>query len=259
MKKITILLVMFALLTPFLFAQELGLSVGAELGLFNATEANDEDRVFGITPFIEYNNSIDVLDLYARAKWWLLFDDPMAQNPEIELEAAYNIDMGPGVLAIVLWNESYMYISDGDSSYDGYVEPSVRYTISGDFGDLSFQPGFGLWYEKDEDAQFDISFGIGYYNPIGFGINAKIFYNISKGPEEFREYRVLPYYETGPFYFEIDFRAYGQKFDSISMWPYIEYAVTDRISVWAWLEIENLAKDGSDVSLTPVIGAAWKF
>jgi len=246
------------MLTAFVVAEDLiGLELGAELGMDNVTGANGGDAAFTFTPWVQYMNSFDALDIYARAKWWFTFDDPMYQSPEFEIEGAYNIDAGPGILSIVLWNETAMKICDGESTYGGYLEPSVKYALSGDFGTVFFQPGFGIFYDKDVDAQYDIAFKVGYSNPIGFGIDFKAFYNVSGGAEEMREYRLLPYYENGPLYFEVDIRTDGE-FDVINMWPYVSYAVTDRITVWTWVGFEGIGGDG-DVVVTPIIGASYKF
>ena len=150
MKKLAIIFLLLTMLTAFVVAEDLiGLELGAELGMDNVTGANGGDAAFTFTPWVQYMNSFDALDIYARAKWWFTFDDPMYQSPEFEIEGAYNIDAGPGILSIVLWNETAMKICDGESTYGGYLEPSVKYALSGDFGTVFFQPGFGIFYDKD--------------------------------------------------------------------------------------------------------------
>ena len=263
MKKITILLVMFAFLASFAVAQNIGLEVGAELGMDNITEGNDKDSTFIAAPTLIYANTFDALDVWARLRFRLWFvEDNFTMTPYLELNAGYSIPLGPGTLRIGLWDELLITIpEEGDNVTWGYIEPTVRYSYTADFGTIHAQPSVGIEHLTDFDSQIDVNFQVGYFNPIGFGINAKMYLNVSNGVEEMKEIRFLPYYVNGPIYAEVDVRIGNPGSglgDSYIICPYFSYQITSQLRAWAWVWITGAEAD-DDVQMWPTIGAAWKF
>ncbi|MCL1818710.1 MAG: hypothetical protein FWG35_07250, partial [Spirochaetaceae bacterium] len=70
MKKILVVLLLVAAVSGFATAEELGLTVGAEV--WN-TPGKDEydDNSFSLGPFAEFEKSIDIVDVYLKGQYMI--------------------------------------------------------------------------------------------------------------------------------------------------------------------------------------------
>ena len=252
MKKLTIILLILTMLTAFVVAEDLlGLDVGGEIDFGDVAD----EVIFGFGPVIRYSNSFDNIDLYFKGKYLFAFDDPLIQKPYLEAIITYNLPVGPGTLSFIGWTVNDFIISDGESTYEGFFEPSVKYAQEFDFGTLFLQPGFSVWYYDEADTLSNLSLNLGYYNK-GFGVELKGWYNIDPIKEMWM-YELFLTYETGPFYMELDIYT-DKEFDSFDLFPYIEFSITDRISIWGGINFGNIGGEG-DATVSPYIGAFYKF
>ena len=207
MKRILVVLMLLLAMGGFAVAEDLGLSIGAEL--WNSPgKDNYDNNSFGIGPFAELEKSIDIIDLYFKGQYLINLDKKKNQAFYLEEMITFNLGQaGPGSLSLTLDNynlfatminkkydnnsiyahkfypvNDYIYIDNGDSvkKITGYFEPSASYEIEA----LKIMAGLPIGYSptgSNYPAEFiDLYGGLGYSHESGFGIEARAYCNLSK-------------------------------------------------------------------------------
>jgi hypothetical protein len=234
-----------------------GISAGLELG---AGDVADK-AVFSIMPNIVYEKSFDALDVFGELDYTAALDDPLVQELYLEEEVGYNLQLAePSVLSFIVNNQNTFFLSpelEEGTTHLGVIEPSLKYTHTFGFGDLSGQAGFPIDYlsgVKDEIAA-------GMYIKAGwaskFGLGIELTGNMALHPEsDFSGYGLLVSYERGIFYGEVEVNA-GKEFKDFEILP--EFDITlGSLTLIARMELYKF--DGvDDWVVMPFIGASYSF
>jgi hypothetical protein len=263
MKRIVLMLLVLTAAAGFTAAQDegIGLSAGLELGL-GIVAAEVE---FGLSPFLEYENSFfdGALDLSAALAYGLVFSDPVAQGIEMEEELAYNLSLaGTSVLSFILNNSNGFVLSpreDDSNNLEGVLSPGIKFNQTLGFGDLFARVDFPLTYvqpERGAEFEFGIDLGLGWASTFGLGIEVTE-HNVILPEGVYGGIDLTASYEYGPIYAELAIGA-PPEFEGISISPAFEYTF-NAFTFYASLEFADINVEGADVSISPAIGVKFSF
>ena len=201
MKKILVCLLLAAALCGFAVAEEMGLSIGAEV--WN-TPGKDlyGDNTFSFGPFAEFEKSFSSVDLYLKGQYLVNLDDETNQALYLEEKLTFNLGKaGPGSLSLSLGNynllgtkidkdekwhyfyppNDYLYVdASGNKKITGVFSPSAAYALAPlTFSagvDIGYAPGGSAYMGEYVDAYGKVEFA----HESGLGFDAVAYYNISK-------------------------------------------------------------------------------
>ena len=278
MKKILVVLLLVAAISGFAVAEELGLTVGAEL--WN-TPGKDQygDNTFSLGPFAEFEKSIDIVDVYLKGQYMINFDDEKNQALYLEEQVTFNLGaVGPGSLSLTLnnynlfgtviddevqWWGVYFYPPNDGIHVDngsvkrvtGVFEPSASYEVD----NFSFGAGLPIGYSPSGKefygGQYVDLFGqFGFAHESGIDFGVKAFFNLSKewdakddkSRDNFYEFDIfLTYAKKGVFTasLEIDFPKDedGKFMKNYSFIPGIEVYV-QQFALYGKVQIDYTSK-----------------
>jgi hypothetical protein len=235
----------------------IGLSLGLELGAGNVAE----EAVFSLTPNVVYENSFDALDLFGELDYTIEFDDPTIHELYFEVELGYNLQLtDPGVLSIIVNNNNTFQLSpalEEGETYEGVVEPALKYTHTLDFGDLYVQAGLPFYYLtgfKDETAM-ELYGTLGWASTFGLGLEFTGTMGI-KPESEFAGFGCLVSYEQDIFYGEVEVVT-DKEFKYLQIKPEIDLT----FAPWTLIvRAEFYKRDGiDDWAVRPFIGGKYSF
>jgi hypothetical protein len=200
MKKRISLMILAALFASALLAAEESTlyTVGVEGDLNNVAESESAIKDYQpitITPFLEYDNSLNDMSVYVYFGVPIEFTSENAYFDkdgngaksavalELEENISYGLSVGSGTLTFALDNDNVLKLSPVQdvskvTTLDGTIEPSIQYEfpLAGTFGATIKLPiGYAtagiLEEERDNyEASFDLGWVLDWESEFGFGI-----------------------------------------------------------------------------------------
>jgi hypothetical protein len=251
------------LICAFAMAQEedegIGLSPKLEVGFGDVAA----EAVISLSPGVEYEKSFGDLDVFAELDYLLTLADPDATHDiYLEVELGYNLSLGEAsVLSFIVNNTNEYFrlspeLADGET-HKGTLEPSLKFTQTLGFGDLSAQAGFPIEYltgVKDADPNIEAYLTLGWASTFGLGV--ELTPKLALSPEsDYAKTGLLLSYEKSLFYGEVEVTT-DKEFKSFEIKPEIDIA----LAAWTfYVKAEIGIPDGEDVSFSPAIGAKYSF
>ena len=268
MKKLLIVFIALIFISPFIMAEDLGLTVGLEFTIENVHRENDGDMEPYLGPFIIYEESFldDALDIYAELSLWVGFFDDNPVDLYFNLAAAYNLFLSPAsTLSFLLENEvDTLLISprpDEGSGVRSIFKPGIRFNQNMDFGDLYAQALFPITYlnyYSDADTEVALEATLGWESNFGFALSFTPVFNLS--PESGYEHvEILASYGTDAVYIGVEviipneFNDYG-----LTITPEVIFNITDSFSAYLRCEVARVGID-EDMILAPAVGVMFSF
>jgi hypothetical protein len=226
---------------------------------------------------MEFEKSFGNLDVFAELDYIATFSDPAAHDIYEEIELGYNFSFGEAsVLSIIVNNNNTFFLSPslGDNDHhEGTLEPSLLFTQTLSFGDLSAQLGFPINYlgGRGESASIDpdtleiipgeeAETSVEAYLTLGwastFGLGVELTGTLALSPEsEYAKTGLVLSYEKSLFYGEVEFVA-DKEFKNFEINPEIDIS----LSAWTlYVKAEIGIPDEGDASFAPAIGAKYSF
>jgi hypothetical protein len=250
------------LICSFAAAQEdggIGLTPKLEVGFGNVAE----EAVISLSPGVEFEKSFGDLDVSAELDYIITLEDPDTTHElYAEIEVGYNFSFGEASVLSVSVNNTNETIKIApepeDAAYhNGELDPSLKFTQTLGFGDLSGQIGFPIAYltgVKDADAEIGAYLTLGWASSFGLGL--EVTGNLALSPEsEYTETGILISYEKDLFYGEVEITA-DKEFKTFGITPEVD------ISIAAWtfyVKAEIGIPDEGDTKFSPAIGAKYSF
>jgi len=286
MKKLIISLFVLALSANFAAAQDegidsdegIGLSVGLEFGLENATKANDSDMNPYLMPLLIYENSFldDALDVYAELNYTFGFtkepnedgDEVNPQSMYVDLMIGYNLGLGSAsTLSFIVENEFDEFIiapkSSESNAITGIFTPAVKFNQDLDIGGLFAQVGAPITYmqyEKDADTAIGLDFTLGWNSTFGLGIEAKICSLLIPDDDPgYTGLEVIVSYEQGPVYAEVETIVPKEiSKEGATVTPEFDYSIKN-FTFYVKSEFALIGIDDGDVIISPGLGVKYRF
>jgi hypothetical protein len=273
------------LICSFAVAQEedegIGLTAKAEFGIDDLTEADDA-KTFIIIPGLEYENSFldDALDVFAEADYKIGI--PSADGGDtlhalyLEEEVGYNLGLGDALtLSIILNNQNTFLVSPklstGYKSFDGILEPSLKFAYGADFGEIWVQAGFPVGYAApDEDFEgwgvssdggdtaIDAYLTLGWASTFGLGV--ELTPNLALSPEKgYAGFDILVNYENDTIYAEVEVNLPKEiDVEGITVTPEFDYSV-NAFTFYVKSEFGGIGIKEGDITVAPALGIKYSF
>jgi hypothetical protein len=262
MRKFLALFLALSLVGGVAFAQDLGMTAGAEFGITDLDEAGDTAY---LRPFFIYENDtlVDGLELYAEIGVPFWINPEFWMGVDLTLKGTYHLNLSAlppaGTLSIILESQTAMIAVDDtwagaliDSA--SVLVPGIRYTHELDnlslYGQIDVP--FLLFSGTDGVDPFDfvgLDFTLGFFTDFGFGLELTIENWITWEDESsFFDYvYVTPFYEAGPLYAEVSFAIPtfedGFKTDGLSITPEVQYLIMDNLQAFLNFTISGIGSD----------------
>ena len=276
MKKLLVLFLMLAMLTIYAAAEDegIGLSVGLEFGIYDASKKTGDEMYPYLAPMVIYENSFldGALDLFVELDY--IFnttkgtnqdgDEVFPQDLYFGLSLGYNLFLGEAsTLSFILDNEiDTLTISprfDDSNNINGILIPSVKFNQTLDFGDLYAQvdlPINYVTYVKDNDLGLDLDFTFGWQSNFGLGLMFAEHNNI-KPKAGYAGFDMIVSYENGPVYFEVEVDTYNETGAGITIAPEFDFFFNS-FTFYTNCIFDGIGGDG-DVIISPAIGVKFSF
>jgi hypothetical protein len=252
------------LICSFAMAQEedgIGLTPKVEVGFGDVAA----EAVISLSPGVEYEKSFGDLDVFAELDYLLTLADPDATHDiYLEVELGYNLSLGDAsVLSFIVNNTNDFRLSPelaAGTTHNGTLEPSVKFTQTLGFGDISAQAGFPIGYltgEEDADPSIDAYLTLGWASTFGLGV--ELTPNLALSPEsDYAGFDILVSYETGLIYAEVEVNLPKEiDVSGITVTPEFDYSF-NAFTFYIKSEFGGIGTDG-DISVSPAIGAKYSF
>ena len=292
MKKFLILFAAFLLAAGFVMADDLGITVGLEFGIYNVNESNGGIRETWIpgpnggnrdpwlNPFASFGgNYLDgALGFFTKVAYQTNFYkgdlEYIPAGLYFDIALTYNLFLSAdSTLSFTVENEmDRLMMTNRPESEDGsglasIFSPAIKFDQAvqgaGDFYiDLKF-PITYLAYYKDVDTAVDFEPTLGWNSSFGLGLWVREVLNL-KVPEGAKsghsEIDVCLSYTKGPFYAEVeaDFRKVIYD-DGICITPLVQYSFIPGLKAWLKCEIDAIGADSIDAVISPAMGVSFSF
>jgi len=259
-----ILVLILVLLVPFSFtmAQDgsLGFTAGVELEL---PAINNEFTLYA-TPFIEYDNSLGNLDIWARAGIGLgiIDNNNFPVDLTVEFQPWFNLSLGENsTLSFGIYGGLRFQISPStDDGFSFGLEPMVKYNQNltlGDFYGILGLPIDPVIPFKD-DASFGLNLTLGWASTFGLGIEFSPHFNIlPEGVEFFDSLDFLVSFEINPVYAELVVSISNDIDDGITFSPYFEFGL-DKMAFYLGADIAGIGSS-ADAEINLILGFKYSF
>ena len=281
MKKLFIVLPVMLLAAYFSVTadeyDDMGLSLGLEIGAVNITKADEEEREPYLMPMIIYKRALldGALDVFAELDYTFGFTKTLdgdgkevyPQLMYLDLLIAYNMGLGEAsTLSFILENEidelTIVPRFKDNNGITGIFTPAVNFNQAFDFGDLYARVGSPITYiqdEKDADTLVGLDFTLGFYSAFGLGLEAKALTLLAPG--ESRGYlglEALVTFETGPVYFEVLAEIPKDiSEDGVTVTPEFDFYFGN-FTFYTYCEFTGIGTGGS-IGISPAIGFKYSF
>jgi len=231
MKKLIVLFcVQTFLISGFVAAQEIGITVGTEVGIGNINKANDGDMWPYIKPTLSYYHYFldGKLGVYAELNYTFGFVEELdyewnkvfPQSLSFDANVSYNLDLsGTSKLTFYLENnnDSITIAPDDGKSIkersDGVLKPSVLFSQKFEFGGILAKLGTPIYYLKrgyKGDLPIGLNVAIGWKSPFGLAVGAELL--VALMPSVFHGYREITFLasydsKTVPIYTQVEVKV----------------------------------------------------
>ena len=275
MKKLLVFFCVFALAGGFAAAQDLGLSVGLELGVENVTKANDGDMVPYVSPMVIYENSLfnGILDIYTELDYTFqltdIDDKEITQDLYFNIGLGFNLSLGKAsTLTFLVENENELAVFP-DAGYEqftdrltGLVKPGIRFTqdladIGGIFAQVDVPVAYFPW---NDDPAVGLEASLGWDSVSGLGFMAKgLMALLPKDDLDFLGVEIVISFENNAFYAELEMDIPKEiNLDGLTFIPEIEYTF-GKLTLYAYCEIDGIGIKDSDIGISPALGVKFNF
>jgi hypothetical protein len=285
-------LIVFFCVQVFLFsfsvsAEDLGISVGTEVGVGNINKANGGDMWPFIKPLITYYHSFGDVDVYSELHYTFgfikEFDDKgekvFPQSLSFDLGVSYNLKLNnASVLTFMLENRNSEIAIAPNFGYDkikdritGNIRPSIKFSQRLGSGGIIAKIGFPIFYLRrsyNGDLPIvGIEIANGWKSPFGLGIGSELLTGLS--PEAFHgyfEHGLIVSYDskTVPIYTELELKIPNEvKSRGFTVTPKL-YLFFNPFRFTLNCTFGNIAAKNQNgknlnISISPTLGASYNF
>jgi hypothetical protein len=275
MKKMLVLFAVLILAGGFAFAQDIGLSVGAEFGVEDINKPNGMNPNPYLKPMLIFERSFGDLDIYAELNYTYgftkVFDGNVDHGNEVNpqelyfgLELGYNLGIGPtSTISVLLANENTFQIApkidEFMDSFKGVFKPGVKLTQGLYAGDIYAQADLPITYRNLYSGVVDeftsgLDLSIGWDSNSGFGAKLKAYNLLTPDSDWFTLFDILLSYETDSFYGEVLAEIPRELKDEggATITPRVEYNF-GKFTFYGLCKFAGLGSD-LDVGISPGLG-----
>jgi len=233
MKKLIVLFyILIFLISGFVAAQEdIGVTVGMEVGVGNINKANGGDMWPYIKPTVSYFHSFldGKVGVYAELDYTFGFvKEPdyewkkvFPQSLSFDTNVSYNLGLSStSMLTFYLENNNENIMIAPDIGYDsvqdridGVLKPSVQFSQKLEFGGILAKLGSPIYYLKrgyKGDLPIGLSIAFGWKSPFGLAVGAELL--VALTPSVFHGYHELAFIasydsKTVPIYAQLEVKV----------------------------------------------------
>jgi hypothetical protein len=255
-KKFFVLLCVLVLVTGFVVADDIGLTVAADFSIDNLTKANDDGMGPYLTPSIEYNTSFGDTSFSARLGYnFDMYPDfkDLVQDADLSLTLGHTLSLGSAsTLLLELKNDFNGFMvspkaDEGDYGVSGSLSPRVRFTQTTDAGKIYAQVVAPIGYLDDEGIL--LRSRLGWTSTFGLALYAQL--DSSLNPMEmYQGWRAFASYTADSFFFDAIVRGWEDQSAGLQIGADFEYYLEDATFRVGGV-FTGVTTDGMKIDITP--------
>ena len=271
MKKLLFVFVALFFIAGFTMAEDVGITVGLEVGVGNLTTVDDSNIEPYVMPNIAFETSFfdGALDLYAELAFTIGIYDDNPMDLYAYLELAYNFFLGPdSTLTFILGNEiDPLMISPWDDGPNmiSILRPGIRFTQDSclnynRIGELYAEvivPIVYLQFNPNADMVINLEPTLGWDSLFGLGLSITPLFALV--PDfEYSGLVFFASFDGGLVHAELEVVIPSEMDYGITATPEVAFNIFDGFSAYLRCVVDGIAGNG-DMVLTPGLGIRYSF
>ncbi|MDR0496735.1 MAG: hypothetical protein LBH42_03885 [Treponema sp.] len=292
MKRLLVLIFILTMIGSFTMAEEIGLTLGTEVGVREINNINKsgegEDIRPYIMPFISYEKSFfgNALEIYSALNYTFgytgvpLMDGnslfPKNQELYFCIMPTYSLFLGKAsALSFILQHEFAPFLVTPRFEHENNMEcifmPAIKYGLSLEHNYFFFMAGVPIIYlhrDKALNTEFGLNLTAGWYSSTGLGLELSAFstgwFASTIVPSDhfgLNRLEIVLVFEKYPGLYELiaeipfPYKT-SRGFDLI---PKVFFNITEAFQIYGLCRLERVLADAGEMVISPGVGVKYKF